>query len=164
MFRKLARRIDRRLPQEYPYKYLQIRNQLRIGTIPRVVLSNIDQTTTSRGSRGRCQTNQKGGDQQMKKVLLLLLLQLLVCQLEVSKEDVLLVVASGDDDSFDSIYIMGNIFAYICIPNHWNLYFFFSFVAVFMTYNNTDHYSLILGESVSLSVIRKNRAVAVDSI
>ena len=32
-----------------------------------------------------------------------------------------------------------------------------------MAYNNTDHYSLILGESVSLSVIQKIRAVAVDS-
>ena len=39
-----------------------------------------------------------------KIVQLLLLLLLLVCQLEVTKEDVSLVVVRGDDDSFDSIH------------------------------------------------------------
>ena len=33
-----------------------------------------------------------------------------------------------------------------------------------MAYNNTDHYILILGESVSLLVILKIRTVAIDSI
>ena len=46
----------------------------------------------------------------------IILLILLVCQLNVIKEDVLLVVARGDDDSFT-----GNIFAYI---NNNNIYIY----------------------------------------
>ena len=55
--------------------------------------------------------------------ILLLLLLLFVCELEVTKMDASLVVARGDDDSFDSIH------EYICIHYiiiiHLNLYFFF---------------------------------------
>ena len=46
---------------------------------------------------------EKGRDQQLKIVLLLLLLLLLVCQLEVTMEDVMLIAARGNDDSFNLI-------------------------------------------------------------
>lgn len=59
----------------------------------------------------------------------IILLILLVCQLNVIKEDVLLVVARGDDDSFT-----GNIFAYI---NNNNIYINLSIRLVIMSYQIT---------------------------